>query len=77
MNALAGAVSFIITELGEGNPGALNVLCAGYSEFGATFVERILSAGLKGPAIWAKFKDEHGEDLADMFSSMEVSRETP
>lgn len=72
MNAFSDAMKYIITDLAKSDPGALALLCEGYANYGAMFVSRVQEAKLEGSEIWEFYKDQCGEDLAQMFDRLAV-----
>jgi hypothetical protein len=63
-----------VCERSDGNPGAINVMCAGIITFGKEFYRRIERANLRGADIWATYKDIHGQDLKVMHDALGDAR---
>lgn len=62
-----------VCERSDGNPGAINVMCAGIIQLGKEFYRRIERANLRGADIWMTYKDVHGGDLKAMHDALNVA----
>ncbi len=64
----------LIMELSEGNPGALNVLCALSQNYPEALLWLLYNLckkqGITGSKFWVIFKDECGEDLGKTFNHL-------
>ena len=49
-------------DVGQGNPGALNVVASLIGLGHKDVVEKLQEKGIKGADVWILFKDECGED---------------
>ncbi len=69
-SSILGQLMDQVCARSEGNPGALNVMCAGIVKFGWEFHRRIVRADLRGSQIWCVYKDDHGCDIVAMFEAL-------
>jgi len=60
----------LVMDLGDGNPGAMSVLMQGINKYGLKFWNLVYDAGLKGSAIWVRYKDVCGEDIEAMYKNL-------
>lgn len=67
---VSNACQKTLSDLSQGNPGAVRVLCEIVSIYGERALEKFIAAGIYGPDIWVGYKDFAKGSVAEFMKAV-------